>query len=258
MKEILDKCQPADFAYISAVLDSYLSFTNDKRRRELLGLSERSPKSRAELIELMDRQIRYYGSSDLAYLKRALLGEDSGIDARELVEDVCAKFKVRVKHGGSLESRLEQLVYAVVEKELLGKSPEELAEAFTDIGVGNADIETILQHLKKNGKVAVLPILIEVLGPKIALGIIETIIISLLAQIIGREAAKQLVKELVKRNPWVNTLGPVMWVLSGVWLAYDIQGPAFRKTAPIALYLGMVALRDGGEDDQVPRPECIT
>jgi uncharacterized protein YaaW (UPF0174 family) len=254
MKEVLARCEPADFAYLSAVLDSYLSFTNDRRRRELLSLSESSPQSRAELVELMDKQIRYYGSADLAYLKRALFGEDGGVDARELVEDVCGKMKVRIKHGGSLESRLEQLVYAVVEKELLDKTPEELAKAFKDIGVGNADVETILQHLKKNGKVAVLPILIEVLGPKIALGIIETIIVSLLAQIIGREAAKQLVKELVKRNPWINALGPVLWVLSGAWLAYDLQGPAFRKTVPVALYLGIVALRDGPEDASVPPP----
>ncbi|MDX7686134.1 hypothetical protein SJS35_21000, partial [Aeromonas caviae] len=63
-----------------------------------------------------------------------------------------------------------------------------------------------------------------------------------------REAAKALVKEVSKRNPMLNALGPVMWVLSGVWLAYDLQGPAFRKTVPICLYLGVVALRDGSED----------
>ena len=66
--------------------------------------------------------------------------------------------------------------------------------------LGDADSETILEHLKKNAKVAILPVLTQVLGPKITLGIIETIIISLIAQIIGREAAKQLVKELMKRN----------------------------------------------------------
>ncbi|AHJ77509.1 hypothetical protein C813_20290 [Kosakonia sacchari SP1] len=85
------------------------------------------------------------------------------------------------------------------------------------------------------------------LGPKIALGIVETIIVSLIAQMIGREAAKQLVKELLKRNPWINSLGPILWAISGAWIAYDLQGPAYRKTVPICLYLGIVALRDGEE-----------
>jgi uncharacterized protein YaaW (UPF0174 family) len=250
VKSILEKCEKDDFVYISGVLDSYLSFTNDKRRKELLVLSEGCAESKAELIELMDKQIRYYGSSDIAYIKRALLGDDGGVTANEIVEDVCEKLNVKIKKGGSLESRLERLVNSVVEKELSSKTPAELAEAFKDIGVGDADSKQVLEHMKKNGKIAVLPIVAQVLGPKITLGIIETIIVSLIAQIIGREAAKQLVKELIKRNPWINALGPVLWIISGVWLTLDMQGPAYRKTAPIFLYLGVVGLRDGAEDDK--------
>ena len=250
MKAIINKCTREDFNYLSEVLDSYLSFTDDKRRKELLAASDSHVQSRAQLIELMDKQIKYYGSSDIAYLKRAILGDDGGVEAKEIVEDVCSKLKVNIKLGGSTESRLERLVNAVVEKELLSKTPEELAAAFKGMGVGDVDRDLILEHLKNNGKVAVLPILVQVLGPKITLGIIETIIVSLIAQIIGREAAKQIVKELMKRNPWINALGPVLWVLSGAWLAFDLQGPAYRKTVPICLYLGIVALRDGEEDSK--------
>ncbi|WAG11669.1 hypothetical protein [Aeromonas dhakensis] len=250
MKAIISKCEREDFNYLSEVLDSYLSFTDDKRRKELLAVSDSHVQSRAQLIELMDKQIKYYGSSDIAYLKRAIFGDDGGVDAKEIVEDVCSKLKVSIKLGGSTESRLERMVNAVVEKELLSKTPEELAAAFKSMGVGDVDRDLILEHLKNNGKVAVLPILVQVLGPKITLGIIETIIVSLIAQIIGREAAKQLVKELMKRNPWINALGPVLWALSGAWLAFDLQGPAYRKTVPICLYLGIVALRDGEEDSK--------
>lgn len=248
MKAVIEKCTKEDFNYLSEVLDSYLSFTNDARRKELLVASDYSAHSRAELVALMDSQIKYYGSSDIAYLKRALFGSDGGVEAKEIVEDVCSKLKVSIKLGGSTESRLERLVNSVVEKELLSKTPEELSKAFKGMGVGDVDRELILEHLKKNGKVAVLPILVQILGPKVTLGIIETIIVSIIAQIIGREAAKQLVKELMKRNPWINALGPVLWVLSGVWLAFDLQGPAYRKTVPLCLYLGIVALRDGEED----------
>ncbi|WP_455229617.1 hypothetical protein [Geopseudomonas aromaticivorans] len=248
MRAIIEKCTKDDFNYLSEVLDSYLSFTNDTRRKELLSASDSCVSSRSELVSLMDSQIKYYGSSDIAYLKRAIFGGNGGVEAKEIVEDVCSKLKVSIKLGGSTESRLERLVNAVVEKELLSKTPEELSKAFKNMGIGEVDRDLILEHLKNNGKVAVLPVLVQVLGPKITLGIIETIIVSLIAQIIGREAAKQLVKELMKRNPWINTLGPVLWVLSGLWLAFDLQGPAYRKTVPICLYLGIVALRDGEED----------
>lgn len=251
MKDVLIKCEYADFEYLSSVLDSYIALTDDSRRKELLLKSQNSSSAKAELIVLMDKQIRYYGSSDVAYAIRSVFSSssDGGVSSLELIEDVCNKLKVSLKHGGSVESRLERLVTAVVEKELLSKSPSELAEAFKKIGIGDADANLIKEHLIKNGKVAVLPIIVEVLGPKVALGIIETIIISLIAQIVGREAAKALVKEVMKRNPWLNALGPIMWALSGAWLAFDLQGPAFRKTVPICLYLGIVALRDGSEDE---------
>lgn len=247
MKAIISKCTKEDFCYLSEVLDSYVSFTNDKRRKELLAESDIHAQSRDQLVEVIDKQIKYYGSSDIAYLKRSVFNGDGGVGAKEIVEDVCAKLKVSIKLGGSTESRLERLVNAVVEKELLSKTPEELSSAFNHMGIGETDRKLITEGLKKNGKVAVLPILVQVLGPKVTLGIIETIVVSLIAQIIGREAAKQLVKELMKRNPWINALGPVLWVLSGAWLAFDLQGPAYRKTIPICLYLGIVALRDGEE-----------
>jgi len=147
-----------------------------------------------------------------------------------------------------LRSRIQGLVKAVVEKELLSKTPEELRKAFRDFGIGEAKTEHILDFIKKNGKVAVLPILLEIAGPVLTLTIIQAIVVSLITALVGREAAKAIVKEVIKRNPLLNALGPVVWVISAGWLAFDLQGPAYRKTVPICLYLGVVALRDGPVD----------
>lgn len=245
MKSILMKCSTEDLSYLSSVLDSYLSFVSDKGRKKLL-LNANKAQAKGDLIDLMDSQIKYFGSSDVAFLKRRFFG-GGGVSSKEIVEDVCRKLGVSIKQGGSVEARLERLVNAVVEKELINKSPGELSAAFKDMGIGDEKIKLALEHVKSNGKVAVLPVLVQILGPKVTLGIIEVIIVSLIAQVVGREAAKLIVKELLKRNPWINALGPVLWVLSGAWLAFDLQGPAYRKTIPICLYLGVVALRDGEE-----------
>lgn len=249
MKKILEKCTKDDFNYISNTLDNYFSFTNDKRRKKLLSEYESTPSLKLELIELIDEQFKYFGSSEVAYLSRSLINGNGSIAATIIIDDVCKKLKVNMKVGGSIESRLEKLVISVVEKELLSKSPEDLSQAFEELGIGDIARDEIMSHIKKNGKIAILPVIFQFLGPKIALGIVETIVISLIAQIVGREAAKQLVKELLKRNPWINGLGPVLWVISGAWIAYDLQGPAYRKTVPLCLYLGIVALRDGREAD---------
>src|SRR5690606_16448638 len=72
---------------------------------------------------------------------------------------------------------------------LLSKSPDELAKAFKEMGIEDIGRDKVIEHLKNNGKVAALPIIFQVLGPRVALGIIETVIISIITKIIGREAA---------------------------------------------------------------------
>lgn len=248
MKTILSKCEIADFQYICEVLDNYVSLTDDSKRKELAATYAKNPtnKNKEYLLLLVDKQIKYFGSSDVAYLFRSIFNDgDAGVSANELINDVCEKLKIPAKQGGSIELKLERLVKGVVEKELLSKSPEELRKAFKDFGIGEAKTDQILDFLKKNGKVAVIPILLEVLGPTITLSLVQAIIISLITAMVGREAAKIIVKEIFKRNPLLNALGPVVWIIGGAWLAFDLQGAAFRKTVPICLYLGIVALRDG-------------
>lgn len=245
--KILRKCEVEDLRYISEVLDNYFSFTDDNKRKELLAKDGGDNAAREELLHLIDKQIKYFGSSDVAYIARSLTGSNGGVTTDEIIEDVCKKLNVKIKIGGSNEAKLERLVQAVVEKDLLSKKPEELAKAFEKIGIGNADREQILKHIEMNGKVAILPLIYQYVGAKAATGIIETIVISIIAQFIGKEAAKHLVKEVIKRNPWLASLGPALWTVSGAWLAFDLQGPAYRKTIPICLYLGVVALRDGEE-----------
>jgi uncharacterized protein YaaW (UPF0174 family) len=139
-------------------------------------------------------------------------------------------------------------VNAVVEKELSSKTPDDLAKSLEKIGMGDVDRDQMIDKLRDNGKAAIIPVLAELLGPKATLGVIETIIFSLTAKIIGRQAARQLLKTVMKRNPWLNSLGPILWVISGVWITVNLQGPAYRKTVPACLYLGLVGLRDGEED----------
>ncbi|MBF0266806.1 MAG: hypothetical protein HQL46_16200 [Gammaproteobacteria bacterium] len=247
---MLYKCESEDFNYIQSVLKSYLPFSGSSKLAVLWMKYQETPGLyKQALVEEIDNQIRYFGSSNFAYLKRCIDSLDNQyiepcVSASEVVNDVFSKLKVKIKLGpSSIETRLQRLVSKVVEHELLKMPPEKLTEAFKSIGMGDADINNLLEKIQKSGKIAILPVLIKILGPEITLNVIQTIIVSMLAQITGAEAAKQLMKEVIRRNPWMNALGPIVWVLSSSWFAYDMQGPAFRKTIPICLYLGIVSMR---------------
>lgn len=59
-----------------------------------------------------------------------------------------------------------------------------------------------------------------------------------------------MLKQIMIRFPWLaQFLGPIAWAASLGWLAIDLCGPAFRKTIPIMLTLGLVALRDGPAEE---------
>ena len=76
-------------------------------------------------------------------------------------------------------------------------------------------------------------------------GLIKTIIFSTIARIIGSQLAAKLFTFLVGRMPWwVSWVGPAAWTLSIGWTAFDLQGPATRKTIPVVLYLGLCSLRE--------------
>ncbi|MBK5119201.1 hypothetical protein IQ288_04830 [Burkholderia sp. R-69980] len=247
MLSVLQKCEQADLEQISKILESYAAFTDDKKRKDLLAQSSTSTAARKELLSLLDKQIRYYGSSDVAYVARQLFGKEPGVPSEELIKDVCDKVKVKIKMGGSVETLLERLVLSTVEKELATKSPRDLAAYFDTQGISEKEKEAILRKIETEGKLAALPALYAVLGEKVAMGIIQSIAISVLAAVIGKEAASALVKQLVSKLPG-QALGPIIWAASAVWLAFDLQSAAFRKTIPVCLYLGIVSLRDGAED----------
>jgi len=75
MKSILYRCKQEDLEYLSQVLESNASFTNDQKRKKLLIASRNKEQQREALIELIDKQIRYYGSSDFAYMGRRIVNK---------------------------------------------------------------------------------------------------------------------------------------------------------------------------------------
>jgi uncharacterized protein YaaW (UPF0174 family) len=52
-------------------------------------------------------------------------------------------------------------------------------------------------------------------------------------------------------------LGPVGWVLAGIWTAVDVAGPAYRVTVPCTLHIAMLRQKWLCEQETAPLEEAF-
>ncbi len=246
---ILSRCNEDDYKVFLDIIDNYFNFTDvEKLKSEILAFRKNPiERNRDVLNRHIEECIRYFGSADLAYLWRYLFDNDepAGVSVGEIIDDVSERLKVTQKKLGSIEARLERLVVKVAEKTFFDLTPEKQRELFVKAGLSDEQQRNFFEKIKNN-KAIFLPMLFSILGPKIVMELVEGLIVVVLATYMGREAAKQLLKRVLTKIPWWGEwLGPIVWVASLGWLALDIQSPAYRKTVPALLYLGIICLRDG-------------
>lgn len=251
---LLLKCDATDFEVLISQIDSYVNLSSDAELKQMLAAYKKnSDGSRKTILaKAVEQEIRYIGSSDIAYAYRKLTSNDqpSGVSINEIIEDVSKKLKVKQKLLGTPEAKVERLVKWTVEKTFFALKPEQQRELFEKAGVGKGQQDEFFEKIKNN-KAHFLPLLLSLLGPEITATIVQGLAISAMAAFMGRKAAEELFKNLATRFPWwAEWLGPIVWGLTLGWLAIDLQGAANRKTIPVLLYLGIVGLRDGPEDGE--------
>lgn len=251
---LLLKCDANDFSVLISQIDSYVNFSSDSELKKLLAAyqTHATNGSKTALAKVVEREIRYIGSSDIAYAFRKIKGDDdpAGVSIHAVIDDVSKKLRVKQKLLGTPEAKVERLVKWSVEKTFFALKPEQQRELFEKAGVGKGQQDEFFEKIKNN-KAHFLPLLLSLLGPEITATIVQGLAITAMAAFMGRKAAEELFKNLATRFPWwAEWLGPIVWGLSLGWLAIDLQGAANRKTIPVLLYLGIVGLRDGPEDGE--------
>lgn len=245
LQAILKKCTPDDLSFLVNTIDSFVNLSNDRKLKRLL-----QERKQPELNQEIEAEIRYLGSADIAYIVRKVFGKDPGVSVDEIVTDIARKFKCPLKPISTLEAKIERVIKFVVDKEFEKLSQQEIRTLFEKSGIGQDDINTIFDRIQGN-KLLLLPVIFSILGSEIAFTILQGVAIGIIATILGRQAAQILLQQVLAKNPWISVwLGPIAWTASLTWLASDLQGPAYRKTIPIILYLGIVALRDGPEEGE--------
>lgn len=243
MQELLDILEPADYQFLIEVIERDLNLAENGRLASLLSVYEenRDPSARERLDRQLEREIGYLGSADLAYIVRFATGQQPGVPFREIVRDVARTLKVQPPQLGTDREQVEAVVEQYVTRQFERMSPEEQQRMLEELGVQR---EKAAAFLKRSAGVFAVPALIEAFGIVVVNGLIKNVIFGTIAKIIGSQLSARLFKFIAGRFPWwVRWIGPAAWTVSISWTVLDVQGPAYRKTVPIVLYLGLCSLR---------------
>lgn len=229
---------------MAGILESPFNLTDDTRLEQLVSAVEtaNTPENRLALDVHFEKELRYLGSSDVMYAFRSLAGGEGGVPFHEIIRDAASTLNVQAPALGTDRERVEQLATDHATAAFANLSPEAQQRMLEDLGV---DRDKAQAFLARSAGVFALPVLIEAFNVVVVQGLIQTVIFGTIARIIGHQLAGRLFSFLVARMPWwVRWIGPAAWTLSIGWTAIDLQGPARRKTVPIALYLGLCSLRE--------------
>ena len=244
MHDVLDPCTPADYAFLVGLLESSVSFTDDRTLHIRLADLERdpTPENRTALDLQIERELRYLGSADVAYFIRWATGRPPGVPFREILGDVARHLKIKAQPLGTDREVLEDLVQRYATEQFGRLSPEEQQRMLEELGVERGQAAAFI---KKSAGVFAVPVLVQAFGLLVVEGLIKTVIFGTIAKIVGRQLSNRLFGLLAARLPWwVTWVGPAAWTASISWAVADLQGPAYRKTVPAVLYLGLCCLRD--------------
>ncbi|WP_313651305.1 ubiquinol-cytochrome C chaperone family protein [Pseudomonas soli] len=187
-------------------------------------------------------EIRLFGGNSFVNLFRS-----EGPSYSEVVQDVAGKFGVKKADSFELVELEQELIRTIMRNALSkaeGQERLDIEAALKEAGVGQRDLSALMSGTS----------LLALLGARAA-GLLSYQVATIVASTVARQVLGQSLRVVATgaasaalgRGVAALT-GPVGWVLTGVWTAVDLAGPAFRVTAPCVLHIAMLRQRKIAED----------
>lgn len=228
--EFLQYCSTEDLQ----VLVDYLTKNKDGELRvsEELTSTEAYKKYYPHSLPMMWKQIaeelQHYGGNTFA---NGLRG--TGVPYREILTDVAKKQKVNFNSNNSVEQIEQYILQSIMEKAIEEMSEEELKNFLTEIDAGKT-IGT--KQAMTAGALAALR-----LGGfatyKMAVIVANAVARSLLGRGLTFAGNATLTRTLGV------ALGPIGWIVTGLWTLFDIASPAYRVTIPCVIQVAYMRLK---------------
>lgn len=178
--------------------------------------------------DLVAGELQGFGANSFATIFRG----GKGVLYKEVLCDVCDKLKVNYSKYGSTELIEQNLMMKIVESAVQRMSAEEVRQMAEEAGVAN------IGALSKDAALAAFIAIFRAGGFK-SYQILVIVVNATLKAMIGRGLSFAGSATMTRTASLLA--GPIGWVITGVWTAFDIASPAYRVTIPAVIQV--IALR---------------
>ncbi len=228
--EFLKQLESSDLLDLFEVL--VFGKDGEKRHNEKLTSSieyKRHGDDYAKYAERIAEELQYYGSNSFASF---IKGE--GVLYKEILCDVCDKLKVNYNKKTETTLIEQNMLSKILERSLEEMSDEEIRELCDELGVKNTN------KLGKQALSTAALTLFKMGGFKsyqLALIVANAVIKAIFQRGLSLGANAALTRGLSILT------GHVGWIITGVWTAIDIAGPAYRVTIPACIVVATLRLK---------------
>ncbi|MCQ2878935.1 DUF3944 domain-containing protein [Helicobacter pylori] len=228
--EFLKQLESSDLLDLFEVL--VFGKDGEKRHNEKLTSSieyKRHGDDYAKYAERIAEELQYYGSNSFASF---IKGE--GVLYKEILCDVCDKLKVNYNKKTETTLIEQNMLAKILERSLEEMDDEEVKEMCDELSIKNTD------NLNRQALSAATLTLFKMGGFKSYQ--LAVIVANAVAKtILGRGLSLAGNQVLTRTLSFLT--GPVGWIITGVWTAIDIAGPAYRVTIPACIVVATLRLK---------------
>lgn len=172
-------------------------------------------------------EIQCFGANSFATILRG--GE--GVGYEEILKDVCKKMKVNFNKESSVERIENNLLMKILTDAVENMSANELKELAEATGLKNTN------GITAEAMVGVFQAIFRAGGFKsyqLTLIIVNAIMKALIGKGLSFAGNAALTRTMAILT------GPIGWVITGLWTAIDLAGPAYRVTIPAVIQVAVL------------------
>jgi uncharacterized protein YaaW (UPF0174 family) len=172
-------------------------------------------------------EVQCFGANSFVTMLRG--GE--GVLYKEVLTDVCDKMKVNYNKDSSVDKIENNLLMKILTDAIENMSPEELKELAESTGVKNTS------SITPEGMIGVFQAVFRAGGFK-SYQLTLIIVNAVMKALIGRGLSFAGNAALTRTMAILT--GPIGWVITGLWTAIDVAGPAYRVTIPAVIQVAVL------------------
>ncbi|TXI93227.1 MAG: DUF3944 domain-containing protein [Neisseriales bacterium] len=177
--------------------------------------------------ESIAAEIQCFGANTLATLFRG----GKGVLYKEVLCDVCDKLKVAYHEDFNVEKIENELLMKILSDSIKNMTPDELKKLAEEVGInhsGSITPELLLGSFQ---------LLFRAGGFK-SYQITLIIVNAVFKAMVGRGLSLGANAALTRTAAILT--GPIGWLITGAWTAFDIAGAAFRVTIPAVIQIALL------------------